>query len=130
MAVMMSVEFGNTLAAIRESRSLLRNRLARLAAIDPSTVTRLESGERSASRDVVERLAVALDASDEERRALFATAGFLPDDAATVLDEPKLTRLALILANRGMKLGDRRTLMTYIELAISHAEALGYDVPS
>jgi transcriptional regulator with XRE-family HTH domain len=52
--------FAEELRRLREARGLNRKALAGSAGIDPSTMTRLEKGERGPSREVVDRLADAL----------------------------------------------------------------------
>jgi transcriptional regulator with XRE-family HTH domain len=111
---------------MRDGRGLLRKQLADAAGLDPSTVTRLESGERGPSREVVERLAAALDASSEELHGLLTAAELLPAEAAILLDEPELARLSAVLADPALTVLHRRLLLTYVELAVAHAAALGY----
>lgn len=118
--------FGPMLASLRDGRGLLRKQLADAAGLDPSTVTRLESGERGPSREVVDRLANALDASSAELHALLTAAEILPAEAAILLDEPELARLSMVLADPTLTVLHRRLLLTYVELAVAHAAALGY----
>ena len=118
--------FGPALRTVREDRGLTRRRLAELAHIDPSTITRLERGERGPSREAVDRLARALHTTPEEQNHLLAGAGFLTEEAATLLDEPDLVRLSAVLADPRLTPEDRRTLLTYVRLAVAHAEARGY----
>ena len=118
--------FGPALRVVREDRGLTRRRLAELAQIDPSTITRLERGERGPSREAVDRLARALQAAPEDQNHLLANAGFLTEEAATLLDEPDLVRLSAVLADPRLTPEDRRTLLTYVRLAVVHAEARGY----
>ena len=120
--------FGPSLRALREARGLIRKRLAELAEIDPSTITRLERGERGPSREAVDRLARALTATPEEHNHLLAASGFLTEEAAALLDEPELIQLSTVLADPSLTAEDRRTLLTYVRLAVSHALALGYGV--
>ena len=120
--------FGPALRLLREERGLIRKRLAELAEIDPSTITRLEHGERGPSREAVDRLARALRATPEEHNHLLAASGFLTEEAAALLDEPDLIRLSGVLADSSLTAEDRRTLLTYVRLAVSHALALGYGV--
>lgn len=121
--------FGPSLTRLRESRGLTQKQLAESGAIDPSTISRLESGGRGPSREVVDRLAEALDASAEEHNVLLAAAGLLPENPAYLLGEPDLARLSAVLSDARLTPFDRRTLLTYVELALGHAEALGYAVP-
>lgn len=118
--------FGPLLSAMRDERGLPKNQLAAAADLDPSTVTRLESGERGPSREVVERLAKALDASSEELHGLLTAADLLPAEAAILLDEPELARLSAVLTDPTLTVLHRRLLLNYVELAVAHAQALGY----
>ena len=121
-------DFGPALARLRISRGLAQRKLAALADIDASTVSRLESGGRGVSREVVERLSQALAATPAEHNELLKTAGFLPEEAVALLDEPDLARFSALLADPTLRAGDRHLLVTYLRLALRHAEALGYDV--
>ena len=114
------------LASLRAARGLNRKQLADGADLDPSTVTRLESGERGTTREVVDRLARALGATQEEHHGLLTAAEILPAEAAILLDEPELARLSAILTDPSLSVLHRRLLLTYIELAVAHADALGY----
>ncbi|MCC6314672.1 MAG: helix-turn-helix transcriptional regulator [Thermomicrobiales bacterium] len=121
-------EFGPELTRLRESRGLNRKELAQRVAIDASHVTRLERGERGASRDLVERLARALDLSIREEHDLLRTAGFLTEQAAELLTEPELGRLATLLARNDLAPTHRTLLVRHLRLALDHAAALGYPV--
>lgn len=119
---------GPALRILREERGLIRKRLAELSDTDPSTITRLERGERGASRESIDRLARALDASPEDHNHLLGAAGFLTDEAVTLLEEPDLIRLSTVLADPLLTPDDRRMLLTYVRLAVAHARARGYGV--
>lgn len=86
----MTDTFGRTLKALREASHtrnrlfLSQARLAEVAGLDHSTISRLESGARRPSRDVIERLAMALDLTDEERERLSWSAGFVPRGNAAI----------------------------------------------
>ncbi len=123
-------EFGHALRPLREWRGLNQRQLASRAEVDASTISRLESGGRGVSREVVVRLAHALDASDDQYGDLLKAAGFLPDQAAVLLEEPDLARLSQLLADTALSPADRQTLRDYLRLALAHAAALGYRIPS
>ena len=120
--------FSEELRRQRESRGLTRKALAGLANVDPSTMTRLENGERGPSREVVERLAGALSASLTEEHALLRTAGFLTDEAAELLDEPEVARLATLLARDDIPPDHRSLMLRHVRLALDTAAVLGYEV--
>ena len=121
-------EFGEVLAALRRSRRLAQRGLAAKAGIDASTVSRLESGGRGVSREVVDRLARALAATTEEHNELLKTAGCLPEEAVALLDEPELARFSALLGDPTLAPEDRDTLLAYLRLALGHAAALGYEI--
>lgn len=122
-------DLGPLLARLRESRGLLAKQLADRAKVDASTVSRIESGERGASREVIDRLATALNATGSDYHALLNAAGFLPDQAALLLDDPDFARLSTLFTSRVLTPSDRQTLRIYITLALRHAAALGYTIP-
>lgn len=70
--------FGKALDAIRGRQGLSQTDLADRAEIDHSMISRCRSGERTPSRETVERLADALDASPTDRARLLITAGYVP----------------------------------------------------
>jgi len=125
-----SPAFGRRLRPLREARGLNQKRLAELADVDASTISRLESGGRGVSREVVDRLAQALETTPDQYGELLRAAGFLPDEAAILLEEPELARLSQLLAADDVTADHRELLRAYLRLALSHAEALGYALPS
>lgn len=120
--------FGGELKRLRELRGLTRRAIAQSADLDPSTMTRLENGERGPSRDVVARIADALGASLIEEHALLVAAGFLTEEAAELLDEPEIGRLATLLARDDLAVEHRALLMRHVRLALDLAAALGYEL--
>ena len=123
-------EFGPVLARMRAKRGLNQKELARLIKRNPSTISRLESSGRGVSRELVDEIARALAVSVAEHVELLRAGGLLPAETATMLESPSLTRLSLLLAQPGIRSQDRQLLLTYVELALQHAEALGYRIPS
>lgn len=122
-------EFGARLARLREARGLAQNQLARMAGLDPSSVSRIEKGERGVSREVVDRIAEALDLTAAQRVELLQAAGYLPSVVASLLSEPDLARLAALFKLDDLEERHRRLLLDYVRLALAHAHALGYDPP-
>lgn len=122
-------EFGVLLARLREARGLAQNHLARSAELDPSSVSRIEKGERGVSREVVERLGDALDATPEERVRLLQASGFLPAVVASLLGDADLARLAALFRLPDLEPRHRDLLLQHVRLALAHAHALGYDPP-
>ena len=123
-------EFGKVLARLRIQRGLNQKDLANEIGRSPSTISRLESSGRGVSRELVDELAEVLAASQADRLELLRAAGFLTEETVALLEEPELTRLSRLLATPHVLPRDRRLLLTYVELAIAHAEAMGYDVPA
>lgn len=123
-------EFGGVLARLREQRNVSQKELAEKIGRSPSTISRLESSDRGASRELVDQLAGALGASTGEHLDMLRSAGFLSVETVALLEEPELTRLSRLLAQADLRPRDRRLLLQYIELAIEHAAALGYTIPS
>lgn len=62
----------------REAKGLSRKQLADLAGLDPSYLSRIESGERLPSRDLVLALADALGVSDQQMQTWLVAAGYAP----------------------------------------------------
>ena len=120
--------FGRLLARLRGERNLAQKEAARLAGIDGSTLSRLESGERGVSREVLDRLCDALDLDLPHRLELDVAAGFLSPDAAELLADEEITRLGKLLHDPTLPAGDVDRLRQYVRLALAYAEALGHHV--
>ncbi len=118
--------FGPALRALRERRGLNQKQLADRSGLTPSQITRLEHGQRGPSQESIQRLAKAVEATQEELNHLLAAVGFMPEEAVTLLDEPELVRLSAVLADSRLTPDDRRMLLTYVRLAVEHALARGY----
>ena len=125
-----AAEFGSVLRRLREQSGLNRKELALRIGRDPSTITRLESGERGVSRDLVDDLARELALSITDHFELLAAAGLLSEETAALLEEPALSQLSRLLAESAMPSRERELLLRYVELALAHAAALGYDIPA
>jgi transcriptional regulator with XRE-family HTH domain len=121
-------EFGPALRQLRESRHMSKAELARRTSVDPSHITRLEQSERGVSRDTVEKLCAALDATQEEMRELLQASGFLSPDLAQLLSQPELAALAALLGSDDLTLVHRDLLVRHLRLALDVATALGYQV--
>lgn len=119
-------EFGPLLRGLREARGIPKAELARRTSVDPSHISRLEGSGRGVSRDLVERIAKALDAAPREANALLSAAGFLTEEAAELLAQPELAQLAALLAGDDLRPAHRELIVRQLRLALDHAEALGY----
>ena len=97
--------FGSALRRIRVDRRLSQSKLAEKADIDHSTASRLESGARQPSREMVGLLADALDATDAERDELLTAGGFMPVDVGHLIGDPDVALVARLLADPGVSAG-------------------------
>lgn len=89
----------DVLKALRTSRRLSMNRLARRVGVDHSFVSRIESGGRGVSRAILERFADALRATDAERERLLMSAGYgiaLEPDVETFRSYPPEVRAKVL----------------------------------
>ena len=92
-----SEELGRTLTRLRNERGLTQKQVARLAEIDNSTLSRLESGERGVSREVLDRICAVLELDRHEELNLLTAAGFLNQDAAQILSDDEVAQIARLL---------------------------------
>jgi transcriptional regulator with XRE-family HTH domain len=98
LAVRSSEEFRGLLKRHREARRWSQERLAAEAEMDHSLVSRLESGQRSPTRDAIGKLARGLELAPEQKDRMLIAAGFFPDQPENALsDEPAITRIYRIL---------------------------------
>ncbi len=95
------MEFGVRLKAYREAAGLSQNALARKSGLNPASINRLESGERSPSnRSLVEGICDALGLAPTERNELLGSAGHLPEVYASVPPtDPTLMLVARVLGD-------------------------------
>jgi transcriptional regulator with XRE-family HTH domain len=78
--------FPRILRDLREKHDMSQARLAKAIGVDHSYISRLESGQRRPSYDVVLAIASALGLDNEERKLLFASAGYLlPEEIEAIL---------------------------------------------
>ena len=98
LAARSSEEFRGLLKRHREARRWSQERLAAEAEMDHSLVSRLESGQRSPTRDAIGKLARGLELAPEQKDRLLIAAGFFPEQPENALsDEPAVTRIYRIL---------------------------------
>ena len=121
-------ELGRLLVRLRDERGLSQKEVAHLAEISNSTLSRLESGDRGVSREVLDRICAVLELDRHEELDLLTAAGFLNQDAAQLLADNDVSRLARLLHAPEVEPGDALLLRQYIRLALAHAKALGYPV--
>src|SRR5687767_3023577 len=123
-----SEELGRLLTRLRNERGLAQKQVARLAEIDGSTLSRLESGDRGVTREVLDRICDVLELDRRERLDVLTAAGFLNQDAAQLLADDDVAKLAGVLHAPEIDPDDALLLRQYIRLALAHAKALGYRI--
>ena len=123
-----SEELGRLLVRLRTERELSQKEVAHLAEINNSTLSRLESGDRGVSREVLDRISVALKLDRQEELALLTAAGILNQDDAQILADDEVVQIARLLHAPAVSPDDAMLLRQYVRLALAHAKALGYRV--
>jgi transcriptional regulator with XRE-family HTH domain len=123
-----STELGRVLTRLRNERGLAQKQVAHLADIDGSTLSRLESGDRGVSREVLDRICGVLQLGRHEQLEVLVAAGFLNEDAAHLLADDDVARIARVLHTPALEQDDEQMIRRYLQLALAHAKALGYPV--
>jgi len=78
--------FPRVLRELREKHDMSQARLAKAVGVDHSYISRLESGQRRPSYDILLAISSALGLSAEERKLLFASACYLlPEEIELIL---------------------------------------------
>lgn len=91
-------EFRRRLKRHREALRWSQERLATEAEIDHSLVSRLESGQRSPTREAIDKLSRGLRLEQAEKDRLLIAAGYFPERAENAVgDEPSVRRIYLLL---------------------------------
>ncbi len=116
---------GPLLLRFRTARGLPQKQVAVAAGINNSTLSRLESGERGISRDVLDRLCQVLELSAHEELEVLTAAGFLSEDAAGFLADEQLVQLGKLLNSPHVPAPEADTLRQFVDLALRYAEAKG-----
>src|SRR5215210_3853295 len=116
-----SEELGGVLVRLRDERGLSQKEVAHLAEISNSTLSRLESGDRGVSREVLDRICDVLDLDRHERLDILTAAGFLEQDTAQLLADDDVAQLARLLHADAIEPDDALLLRQYIRLALAHA---------
>jgi len=123
-----SQDLGQLLTRLRSERGLAQKEVAHLAEINNSTLSRLESGDRGVSREVLDRLCEVLELDRHQRLEVLTAAGFLNQDTARLLADDDMAQLARLLTAPAVSPDDAILLRQYVRLALAHAKALGYRV--
>lgn len=109
--------FGSLLRGLREARGLPMKDLGERAGLHQTFISRLESGERGPSREAVDALVDALDASEADRFRLLVAA-----DLMVPLD-PLLAALAEVFWSERVPPAARARLQALVEVAVAYAQA-------
>jgi transcriptional regulator with XRE-family HTH domain len=110
-----AASFGSLLRGFRERAKLSQSALAREAGLDASFVNRVESGQRGADREAVEKLIRGLRLPPDEADRLLAAAGYLPAVFLQVgADYPTLQRVAQILTDASLSPAERESFRRVI----------------
>ncbi len=116
-------DFSQLLKQYRERGRVSQSRLAEIAGFDHSYVSRLESGNRTPTREAVTKLADALDLLPEHRDNLLAAGGFMPVRVESLLgDEPALMELLHLLQSRDVPEAVCLDVRTMLQLVIRWAQ--------
>ena len=92
----MQVEtFGQHIRQIRTAKKLLLREVAASLEIDPSLLSRIDTGEKRATREQVIRLAIILGASEDD-----LLIHFLSDRVVYELQDERLAMKAIVAAER------------------------------
>jgi transcriptional regulator with XRE-family HTH domain len=108
--------FGRRLAALREARGWSKTELAKRSGLDPSSVSRLEAGERTPESGTVDALAAALAISPVERERLIASAGL----RSAALNDPLVTELIELLVDPSLPADLAADVRTLLRVAVEH----------
>ncbi len=91
--------FGQKVRELREKQNLLLRQVAAHLEVDTALMSKIERGERNASKQQVIEIAKFLKANEDELLTLW-----LADKIeSTILEEPKLAYQALKIANKNLK---------------------------
>ena len=119
-----SQEFRELVKRHREARHWSQERLAAEAAMDHSLISRLESGQRSPTRDAIDKLARGLALQPEQKDRLLIAAGFFPEHVENAfVDEPMVRKLYTVLRDdqtpQPVRDNLRQVLSGLVEIALA-----------
>jgi transcriptional regulator with XRE-family HTH domain len=106
--------FGRLLTSFREAKGYTKAQLAGYAGLDPSSISRLESGERAPEPRTVDLVATGLALTPVERERLLATAGF----RSIAWDDPLLVSLVELLLDPDLPERTREEIRTLVKVAV------------
>ena len=109
-------EFARLLERLRHERGWSKADLAKRSALDPSSITRFEQGNRNPDRETVLQLAEAMALPMVERDRLLAASGYRSE----IWDEPLLVELSHILADDDVPADAREKVRAVLQMAIAY----------
>lgn len=113
--------FGDALQRIRRSRHISQAELARRIDVNHSYISRLESGQRAPSLDLIARIEAHLDLDDQECRLLRRGAGYLRTVEALVLADPVMMMLARALNDPAIPREAREAFRAQVVAMVEYA---------
>jgi len=90
---------GQKIRELREKQNLLLRQVAAQLEVDTALVSKIERGERNASKQQVIDIAKFLKANEEE----FLTLWLADKIESTIIEEPKVAYQAMKIANKKLK---------------------------
>lgn len=117
----MTTPFGAVLREILAERGLRQARVADMADIDHAHLSRMLSGQRPATRDIVVRIADGCGLTAEESLRLFCAAGFVPEGHESMMLDPELQEAAATLHDEAIPLVYRQNLRRQISALVGIA---------
>lgn len=114
----MTITFGHVLRDILHRHGLSQSKAADCADLDHSHVNRLVHGQRSPTRETVQRIVEGCRLSSEEARQLFEAAGYMPDGAVSAMLPRELREAADALNDATIPLRDRELLRRQISALV------------
>ncbi|MDI3340377.1 MAG: helix-turn-helix transcriptional regulator [Sphaerobacter sp.] len=123
--------FAQLLRRYREEARISQSRLAESAGFDHSYVSRLESGNRTPTREAVLKLAEALGLAPAQCDTLLATAGYMPERIESLLaDEPILSEVLRLLQSHDIPEPVRQNVRQMLRLVVNQAQMAALGWPS
>jgi len=124
MTIIPITTFGVELRRSRERRALSQSKLAKLAGLDHSYVSRIEAGDRNPSKAAVLLLASAMRCEQAEQDGLLVAARYLPGEWEQLSDD--VLRLNTVLTDDQLPLAYRQSVRDQIRALLVGAEAVRY----
>jgi transcriptional regulator with XRE-family HTH domain len=94
---MTATSFTDQMIYFRITKGLSQSELARRIDMDKSSISRIEAGERPATRDQAILIARAMELDDHDTDTLLMSANYLPLNGSSLLSDPRLQVLNDVL---------------------------------